>query len=69
MALRVEWIIHSFPEFVIGDDLIVNPTEELGINLDLELAFFRKGNAQVLWTNDNLNWLEAGAMKRRGQRL
>ena len=49
---------HPFiSKFVIGNNLVVNPTEKLGINLDLELAFFRKSDAQVLWTNDNLNRL------------
>ncbi|CIV70726.1 Uncharacterised protein [Streptococcus pneumoniae] len=52
---------HPFiSKFVIGDNFIMNSTEELGVDLNLEFAFFRKGNAQVLWTNNDLNrfiWL------------
>ena len=40
-----------------GDNLVMRPTEKLGINLNLELAFFQEGDTQVLWTNDNLNRL------------
>ena len=47
---------HPFiSEFIVGDNLIMNPAEKLGIYFNLQFSFFRKGNAQILWTNHHFN--------------
>ena len=43
-------------QIIIGDDLVMHTTEELGVHLHLELAFFRKSDLQVFRTNNDFNW-------------